>query len=360
VSDERQKVETRPEPVEAATAGGSQKQGPNLFQEIGQAWRQMPDRWAVAAIIAAWVAVFHWLGNSTLGYTTTPSLFGWWYWVFTRMGEKPDGTFDLEAVLSADEAYAWLIPLVVLMLLWSRRDELLALPKKPSWWALGLLLIGAMIHVLGYMIQQSRVSLLGFVIGLYSLTGLMWGGGWMRMTLFPFGLLLFCMPIGTSGDFVTVPLRLLATKITAVLCQVVLGINVVREGNLLFDAGHTYQYEVAAACSGIRSLTAILAFSVIYAYLFFNSTWRRLLIVVSGFPLAIIANVFRLVLIVLAAEAFGQKAGDFVHTNIFTSLLPYLPAGVGLLLLGRWLREDRTTSSPSAKPLVVAEAPQQP
>ncbi|HXJ60877.1 MAG TPA: exosortase/archaeosortase family protein [Verrucomicrobiae bacterium] len=328
-------------------------------QEILAVWRQMPSRWVLVGLLGAWVAVFHWLGNSTLGYTANPSLFGWWYWVFTRMGELPDGTFDLGAVLSADEAYAWFIPLVTLWLLWSRREELVALPKKVSWWGLGFLAVAALIHVAGYMVQQPRVSLLGFIIGLYSLSGLIWGGGWMRATLFPFGLLLFCMPIGMAGEFITFPLRLLATKITAVLCQVVLGINIVREGTLLFDASRTYQYEVAAACSGIRSLTAILAFAVIYAYLNFNSTWRRLLLVVSGFPLAIIANVFRLVLIILAAEAFGQKAGDFVHTNAFTSLLPYVPAVGGLLLLGWWLREQRAPKPPDKdKSLRMAQAGQ--
>ena len=327
-------------------------------QEVRALWHQVPTPWAVLGLLAVWVAVFHWLGNSTLGYIDNSSLFGWWYWVFTRMGERADGTFDVGAVFSADEAYAWFVPWAVLWLLWSRRQDLIALPKKVCWWGLGLLILGAVAHVGGYMVQQARVSFLGFLLGVYGITGLIWGSGWMRATLFPFGLLLFCMPIGTTGEVVTFPLRLLATKITSGLCQVVLGINVVREGTVLYDAGHTYQYEVAAACSGIRSLTAILAFAMVYAYLNFNTTWRRLLVVASGLPLAIIANVFRLVLIVLAAEAFGQKAGDFVHENIFTSLLPYVPALGGLLFLGWWLRENKPARL-NDKPLAIAEAGQQ-
>src|SRR6185436_21198347 len=107
---------------------------------------------------------FQWLGNSTLGYTTSPSLFGWWYWVNTRMGEKPDGTFDFGAVMGADEAYAWFIPLVTLWLLWSRRDEWVAVNKNVCWWALGLLVVAALSHVVGYMVQQPRVSLFGFIV----------------------------------------------------------------------------------------------------------------------------------------------------------------------------------------------------
>jgi exosortase len=160
--------------------------------------------------------------------------------------------------------------------------------------------------------------------------------------MFPFGLFLFCVPLGTGGvAIVTFPLRLLATKITGVVCHVVLGIDVIQRGTQLSDAAGSYQYEVAAACSGIRSLTAILAFGVIYGYIVFKATWRRLAVAAMAFPLAVVANVFRLTLIIVAAEAFGQKAGNFVHENSLFSLAPYVPAIGGMLLLGWWLREDR-------------------
>src|SRR6185503_16363577 len=120
-----------------STGHASSVNRPSWFQEAQTVWRQLPDRWVLLGLIAAWIGVFHFLGNSTLGYTPTPSLFGWWYWVFTRMGDRPDGSFDVGAVFSADEAYAWFIPLVVLWLLWSRRAELVALPKQASWWCLG-------------------------------------------------------------------------------------------------------------------------------------------------------------------------------------------------------------------------------
>ena len=58
-------------------------------------------------------------------------------------------------------------------------------------------------------------------------------------------------------------------------------------------------------------------------------------------------NVFRLALIILAAEVVeaakpgsGQAAGNFVHDNGLLSLLPYVPAFVGVLILGRVIKED--------------------
>jgi len=165
------------------------------------------------------------------------------------------------------------------------------------------------------------------------------------------------VPLGTSGEVITFPLRMLATRITAVVCDTLLGINVLQDGTRLFDAGGSYQYEVAPACSGIRSLTAILAFSVIYGYITFKTTWRRLVMAAAAFPLAVLANVFRLTLIVLAAEAFGQKAGNYVHESSVFSLAPYIPSIGGMLFLGWWLREDKPSKKPD-EPVVISASEQ--
>src|SRR5207237_4709487 len=98
-------------------------------------------------------------------------------------------------------------------------------------------------------------------------------------------------PLSAVGESITVPLRHLATRITAVICHVGLGINVIQEGTRIFDANGAYQYEVAAACSGIRSLTAIFALTAIYAFTTFKSPWRTMLVTASAFPLAVAANV---------------------------------------------------------------------
>jgi exosortase len=308
-------------------------------------WRSFPLRWQVVALVVAWTALFQFLGHSTLGYINTRSLFGWWFWVHTRGIEDADGSVHWLRLLDSEEFHAWLIPAVVAVLLWCRREELVSMTKGVCWPAVGIVVTGAMIHVVGYMVQQARISVVGYFIGLYGLTGLLWGAQWLRLALFPFALFAFCVPLGNSAEAITFPLRLMATKITSIVCDTLLGINVLQDGTRLFDAGGSYQYEVAPACSGIRSLTAIMAFGVIYGYVTFKTTWRRLLIAASAFPLAVLANVFRLTLIVLAAEAFGQSAGNYVHESSLFSLVPYIPAIGGMLFLGWWLREDKKEKS---------------
>lgn len=338
--------------------------------ELGAIWRQLPDRGVFLILLAAWVALFQFFGNSTLGYTNTRSLFGWWFWVMTRGTEDEAGRLDWTKVLNSDEVHAWLIPLVVLILLWVRRADLIALPKRVFWPALLVVIAGLVIHFVGYLIQQTRVSVLGFFTGIYGLTGLLWGWPWMRAVLFPFLLFGFCVPMGAAAEPLTVPLRLVATKLTALFCDGVLGVKVLHRGNLLFNAAGTYSYEVAMVCSGMKSLITIVAFGVIYAYLSFKSFWRRTLIVASAIPLAVAANVCRLSMIIISAEAFSPAAGNYVHDNGWLSLLPYIPAFGGMLLLGWWLREDRRprrrvdadvdAGTGSGTPVLLTEASQKP
>ena len=70
--------------------------------------------------------------------------------------------------------------------------------------------------------------------------------------------------------------------------------------------------------------------------------------VAAAVPLAVAANVVRLTMIIVAAETFGQKAGNFVHENWFFSLVPYVFAFGGLFAVSWWLSEDRQPRRPAA------------
>lgn len=294
-------------------------------QEFALYWGQLPDKGMFFGLLAAWVLLFQFFGNSTLGYVNTPSLFGWMEWMITRS--------------AGDEDHARLIPFVVLALCWWKRKALIEAPKR-HWWPALLLLVAALgFHVIGFIIQQTQVSAVAFFMGIAALMGLTWGCRWLIASSFPFFLFAFCVPTKNVIEFVTFPLRMIATQITSGICHTVLGIRVIQDGTRIFDSLGRYQYEVAAACSGIRSLTATLLLALIYAFVALRSPWRRALMVCSAVPLAIVANVARLSTIIIAAEAFGQDAGNYVHESSWFSLMPYIPAIAGILLLGRWLRE---------------------
>ena len=315
--------------------------------EFGRVWRAQPSKPLLGLTLAGWLALFHFLGNSVLGYVATPSLFGWWWWCYSRPARaEHEGPIQWGRLFDSDESYMIFIPGIVAGLLWWKREEWAAAPKRVWFPALLLVGLGLALHVGGFVVQQTRVSEVGFFIGLYGLTGLAWGRAWLQAAFFPFCFFAFCVPLGNSAEMITHPLRLLATRITAGVSDGVLGIGVVQTGTSLWDPAGRFQYEVAAACSGIRSLTAIFVLAMIYGYIMLRQNWKRLVMLAAAFPLAVLGNVVRLLAIILAAEAFGQKAGNYVHESSVLSLLPYLPALAGILGLGRLLRDRPAEPAP--------------
>jgi exosortase len=138
-----------------------------------------------------------------------------------------------------------------------------------------------------------------------------------------------------------------------IICHNALAIDVIRVGAQLTDPSGHYQYEVAAACSGMRSLISIFLMSTVYAFLGFTSWWKRGALIGSALPFAVLGNSIRLLFIIVAADLGGQSWGNWVHDNTVLSLVPYLPAIIGLFGLGSWL-EGKKKTKPSQKAAQVA------
>ncbi len=324
---------------------------PGFAAEFTQCWQQLPNKAFFFALLAAWFLLFQCLGNATFGYIDTTSLFRWMfnsYWNPSSTTALSHGeaapAHGLGYISSGftDDGHGLLIPLIVLGLFWWKREKLLALPSRVWWPALLLLGASLALHVVGYLIQQPRLSIVALLGGVYALIGLAWGPTWLKASFFPFFLLVFCIPMASLGGPVTAVtfyLRLYVAKIVATISGAVLGMDVIREGTNLYNSSHTYSYEVAAACSGLRSLLAIFALSTIYSFMTFEKSWKRLLMMAAAVPLAMLGNVARMLLIIITAGVSGQSAGNFVHENWFFSLVPYVPPILGVMLLGHWLRE---------------------
>jgi exosortase len=309
----------------------------SVLQELAVCWRQMPDKGLFLLLLAAWTTLFHVWGNATFGVfgRPTPSLFEWTYLVYNS---------------SEDDFHGFLVLPGVLVLLFLKRDELLALPKRIWWPAFVLIVMAAALHVAGYLVQQPRVSIVAYFLGVYGLTGLVWGWGWMRATFFPMFLFAFCVPLGAVSDPLTFPLRIVVTKLSVFISRVLLGIPVLQDGVQIFSPTGGFRYEVAAACSGIRSLISLLALATIYAFLSFKPNWRRLAMMASSVPLAVLGNTFRLVVVIIAGEAFGQEAGMAIETKF--GFVTFLFAMVGVFVLGWWMRErsPQTQAAPEGRP----------
>ncbi len=69
-------------------------------RELAVVWRSLPDKPAFFLLLAGWLALFRFLGNSTFGYVDTPSLFAWMLNAYNAPG--------------SEDAHGNLVPLVVL------------------------------------------------------------------------------------------------------------------------------------------------------------------------------------------------------------------------------------------------------
>lgn len=243
--------------------------------------------------------LFQFFGNSTRGFLETRSMFHWWIsdW-FNFEGETTHGPLIL--ILSG-----WII--------WRNLKK--ATPRvSQSKLLRGSVLVfgGLTLHFIGYLVQQTRLSIFGFLIFVNGAAYLLGGERWGKAITFPCILMVFSVHWTVITNEIGFVLRLWVIKVSYFLADS-MGIDVLRSGTQLFSADGSYQYDVAAACSGIRSLVALSSLSLVLGYLNFRSFWRRLFIFVLAFPFAFIGNVMRILAIILAAEWFGQKAGTVVH-----------------------------------------------
>ena len=222
---------------------------------------------------------------------------------------------DLVGVWMGDANYSHglLVLPIIAYLVWARRAQLAAEPLAPS--NLGLVLIVGSLLVLligtaGVEFFLMRLSAVGVIVGAVLFVA---GFQWLRLLMFPIGLLALVIPIPPVLFYqMAFPLQLLATKF-GVFAIELFRIPVLREGNVI-TLTHT-TLEVTEACSGIRSLVSLFALAVLYGYFTDSRPVPRVLITLSSVPIAIFANAFRIAGTGIGAHYFGPAvAAGFFHS----------------------------------------------
>jgi exosortase len=90
------------------------------------------------------------------------------------------------------------------------------------------------------------------------------------------------------------PLQLMVSRVASVFLNAT-GVPVLTEGNMMTLPGGVQMF-VAEACSGMRQLTGFLALTAAVAYLAGRPAWYRGAVVASAVPIAMTANVARVIL----------------------------------------------------------------
>jgi len=173
-----------------------------------------------------------------------------------------------------------------------------------------------------------------------ALAGAVWwreGRRRVRALIFPIAFLLFMVPIPPDWFTPLAVQLLLFVSWASEGVLGVLGVEVLRQGNVIvLESGASLM--VAEACSGLTAILTLLPIAVLVAYLSPLSSARRVTLVALALPIAMGANLLRVVFTVLAAQIWdaGTITADPWHT--LAGLLIYAIACLGLLAAARGLR----------------------
>jgi exosortase len=185
-------------------------------------------------------------------------------------------------------------------------------PVKQTWAGLGLVIFALIVLILGVYGVELFTSRMSFIL---LLTGLIWTFfGWAMLKALRFPLLVLVLAIPFPAivfNQITFPLQLLASRIASDILPV-LGVPTLHEGNVIELP--VMKLEVAEACSGIRSLMSLFTLAVFYGYFLERTTKRRVLLALASIPIAVAANVVRIVGTGLCVQYWDpDKALGFFH-----------------------------------------------
>src|ERR1019366_8475425 len=277
----------------------------------------------------------------------SPELALWWPVLFGLLAMYLPTYYNLASTLwqTEEQAHGPLILIVVIYLIWQQRDHLIAdtaIMAKPVLGSL-ILLFGLLLYVLGrsqdifiFDIGSQIPVLIGILLITRSVPAL-------KALWFPLFFIVFMIPLpGILVDAVTGPLKHHVSELAeAILYQA--GYPIARSGVTLTIG--QYQLLVADACSGLHSMFSLSAMGLLYLYLMRHTSWlRNGVIIASLLPIAFLANVVRVIILVLVTYHFGDEAGQgFIHgfagIMLFIISLLFLFALDGVL---GWFIADHT------------------
>ena len=172
---------------------------------------------------------------------------------------------DMFRAPQEDMSFGWYVPLFSLYVVWTERKKILGSLGAPSWAGLLAALPFLALGFLGVRGVQLRFEIVAFVGLLITVPWAIFGKETAKAVLFPALFLLFCIPLATFLDVVTVHLRLLASSTAFAVARGV-GADIVQQGTMVGAADGSFSIDVADPCSGLRSLFALMALTAGYAY----------------------------------------------------------------------------------------------
>jgi exosortase len=269
----------------------------------------------VALLLSVGIVVWFYGGEQHYGSGRDQSAFAWIYSAW-------NGETDYE--------HGLLFPFVILGLVIYRLKDLKAVAGEGSYWGLLAALVGVLFYVVAYRTSQPRFAMGGLPFILWGAIWYLWGWRVAKMLIFPLFFFWLAIPL-PSFQQATTHLQLLATSL-AHHGSGLFGVQTYVEGTKVLPLkGDWKPLDIATGCSGIRSLMALLMISAAWAYIAKMALWKKVLLFLAAFPLAILGNALRVISIFVIAE-YGDAKWATTTWHDWSGLLLFYPFSLALLL----------------------------
>ncbi len=214
----------------------------------------------------------------------------------------------------SDYTYGFLVPIVAGVILWVRRGMLASYVPRGSLWGLPILAFAGILRwvsVYYYFALVEPLSLVPLLAGI-----VLFVGGWraLRWAAPAIVLLIFMVPLpGVFAGMMSHPLQRAGTIMATYTLQT-LGLPATAQGNVICLT--ETQLGIVEACSGLRMMMLFFAICFAAAFLVNRPVLDRVVIVLSAAPIALLANVARIVLTGVLQEAGRATAADTLFHDL--------------------------------------------
>lgn len=234
---------------------------------------------------------------------------------------------------SDDYTHSFMVPFVIVYLLWERRKTLLSVEIKHSWLGLPFIIAGLILYWLGELGGEYLTLNLSLWLVIAGFAWCLLGSAMLKATSFVWLMLLTMIPLPRFlYNNIAVKLKLISSKIGVDIMQM-MGMSAYREGNVI-DLGFT-QLQVVDACNGLRYLIPLLVLGIIIAYMYKAPLWKKLVLVLSTIPISIMLNSFRIASVGVLYQFWGQVVAEgFFHD--FSGWFIFM-VSLAILLIEMWL-----------------------
>ncbi len=229
---------------------------------------------------------------------------------------------------SDDYTHCYFIPIIIAYVIFKKKDILATISITHQWLGIIPFAFGLFLYCLGEFGGEFYTLFLSLLFMIVGICMLHIGLKRTKSLVFIFILMI---PMFPFPNFIytklSVNLQQISSQLGTAILQAV-GLPAYREGNII-DLGFR-KLQVVEACNGIRYLLPLVVLGLIIAYFVKGSLWKKIFLVFSTIPLAILMNGARIALAGISATYLGPEISDGILHD-FTGFVFFM-ASFGLLV----------------------------